>query len=1057
MQNPAPIKNSILTASTRFKPGYTPLIVLLVTLMFTIGGWQYASEYVYRTAELRFKANTHLIESQITNQMAAYEQVLRGGKGLFDISREVDRQAWKKYFETLKLEENFPGIQGLGFSLFLRPGDLDNHIQQIRSEGFSNYNLKPSGVRDEYTSIIYLEPFDERNRQAFGYDMFSQSVRNAAMSKARDTGVAALSGKVELVQEITDDKQAGFLLYLPVYTTSETPASVPERRQALYGYVYSPFRATDLMQGILREQTSTVSFKVYDGTEQNQNALLYDGDAELGLTAKTWKPVFRTAQKVQVAGRLWTISYYSTPIFEAGLGFTLPIWLLIGGSLFCILLFIISNMFTITRLRALKLAEQTTELGETNKQLEQAKAEAEHANRAKSSFLAAMSHEIRTPMNGVIGMVDVLAHSRISEQQADAVKTIRESALTLLDLIDDVLDFSKIEAGRLELERAPVFVVEIVENICITLSTVAASKGTDISLFTSPEIPDQVWSDPTRLRQVLYNLIGNAVKFSGNQSDKRGQVKVRVEVSDQSAGTIRFSVADNGIGMTKEALESLFTSFTQAESSTTRRFGGTGLGLAIADRLVNLMEGSIKVESQLGQGSTFIITLPAEPVETQTTSPQQGLSGLTCILVESPHYDADDLTVYLQHAGAQVQSTTDPESIFLQAATTGKPLVAIMDTDHISTFGKLCDESRNNNPHIGQIYISRSNNNTEEETSGDTTSNAIIVNSQIIRRQEILDAVAVAAGRETPVKKRTDTNVVQFEDKPITVSEAREKGRLILVAEDDLINQKVILRQLSLLGYAAEIAGDGKIALEMWRTENYAMLLSDLHMPHMDGYALARSIRAEESNGTRIPILALTANALHGEAHRAKSAGMDGYLTKPVQLHLLKDQLGKYMSKVGTPSSDQWVTDTDEAAVTATNETEVLNMEVLTEIVGDNPEIINDLLISYRESAQQQAKELRKAFKQRDSRQLCYIAHKLKSASRSVGAVTLGDICAELENAATTEDQAAITKYFENVENGLKTLMSALSHKLDQGNLFSERPQHQSPQTESPQTELPQD
>ncbi len=261
-----------------------------------------------------------------------------------------------------------------------------------------------------------------------------------------------------------------------------------------------------------------------------------------------------------------------------------------------------------------RIAERTAELSETNRRLELAKIVAEDASRAKSAFLATMSHEIRTPMNGVIGMVDVLAESDLAEDLADAVRTIRASGFTLLALIDDILDFSKIETGHLELEHVPVALTGLVAEVSHTLASAAAAKAVDLRLFVAPEVPAQVQADPMWLRQVLYNLVGNAIKFSAGRAERPGRVSVRVEVARAVPLELWISVTDNGIGIAPETLKNLFTPFTQAEASTTRRFGGTGLGLAISKRLIELMGGTIEAQSEQGSGSVFHVHLPVESI-----------------------------------------------------------------------------------------------------------------------------------------------------------------------------------------------------------------------------------------------------------------------------------------------------------------------------------------------------------------------------------------------------------------------------------------------------------
>ncbi len=301
------------------------------------------------------------------------------------------------------------------------------------------------------------------------------------------------------------------------------------------------------------------------------------------------------------------------------------------------------------------VASDVTQAKQAELDLIMARDAAEAASNAKSAFLANMSHEIRTPMNGVIGMLEVLASSTLSADQEDSVKTIRSSAFMLLALIDDILDFSKIEAGHMDLERLPVALAALAEGVCHSLVQVAIGKDVLLSVFIDPRLPATVWSDPTRLRQVLNNLIGNAIKFSAGRPGQPGRVSVRVEPVAQDPMRVAFAIADNGIGMRPQALAGLFTSFSQAEPSTTRRFGGTGLGLAISRRLVELMQGTIEVRSTPGSGSVFTVELPLQAAETSTPAVLDDLSGLVCIVVDDSPLPLEDLCAYLEYGGAQVQ------------------------------------------------------------------------------------------------------------------------------------------------------------------------------------------------------------------------------------------------------------------------------------------------------------------------------------------------------------------------------------------------------------------
>ncbi|MEZ5585619.1 MAG: PAS domain S-box protein [Sedimenticolaceae bacterium] len=635
------------------------------------------------------------------------------------------------------------------------------------------------------------------------------------------------------------------------------------------------------------------------------------------------------------------------------------------------------------------VAERTAALAE-------ARERADAANHAKSAFLANMSHEIRTPMNGVIGLLDVLERSGLSDHQDELVHTIRQSAATLLGLIDDILDLSKIEAGRMNLEFLPVAVSDIVEGVCSSLVASTAKNDIRFGVFVEPQIP-RVMTDALRLRQVLYNLIGNAIKFTGGKSGRRGVVWVSASVLHEKPLWLRFQVEDNGIGMSEETVQSLFNAFTQGEISTTRRFGGTGLGLTICRRVVDLMEGDIDVESTPDVGSRFTVDLPFEPAGNPVVADDPDLTGLHCIILEQDARFANGLAAYLLHAGAEISLKAEMPSP--DALTNHAPgSYVLICPDDIELTG-----SGNGSPpptDLPVVLIRHGRNRGPCAAS----SHGVTIEGNGLRRQVLLRSVAIAAGRASPevVHEPNDIDLIGTTSPAPSVSEARAQGRLILVAEDDAVNQLVILHQLELLGHAAEVAHNGVEALDLWRDGGYALLLTDLHMPEMDGYQLTAAIRREQPPDSRFPILALTANALRGEAQRATEAGMNGYLTKPVTLDRLKQALDTWLPN--TTPVDAQLESGNPLPVPAEGIAKVVDVSVLEGLVGDDRQIIHGLLTQYRDTARGYAKELHVAGIHNDIAEIGAIAHKLKSASRSVGALALGDLCAGLENAAKTGD-----------------------------------------------------
>ncbi|MHB1312445.1 MAG: PAS domain S-box protein [Gemmatimonadaceae bacterium] len=551
---------------------------------------------------------------------------------------------------------------------------------------------------------------------------------------------------------------------------------------------------------------------------------------------------------------------------------------------------------------------------ERTRELVEARELAEAASMAKSAFLATMSHEIRTPLNGVIAMAEILALRQLAPRDLDAARTIQRSANNLLSVIDDILDFSKIEAGKLELEVADVSLRDLADDVSSALSPVASGSDVELSVAVSPAVPAFVRGDATRVRQVLMNLTGNAIKFSRDRPGVRGKVSVRVEVGSASPLCVAFRIADNGIGMSEQTIGRLFSSFTQAETSTTRRFGGTGLGLAISKRLVELMQGTITVTSVEGLGSTFTVILPMQ-------------------------------------------------------ASTSAP---------------------------GEVP-------------------------------------APARRRDGTQAARPVANAM-----PQSVAEARAHGRLILVAEDDSMNQKVVLQQLSLLGYAGEIAGDGVEALRLWRQGTYAMLLTDLHMPHMDGYELVTAIRREEPAGVHLPILALTANALRGEAERAANVGMDGYLTKPVPLVALRAALEQWVAptpQLAPPIPPEPAPEPAPAAARADDHAEdradhAALVPLLERRVGETAEAVRKRVATYLRGVRPVVGRLQSARASGNLRKVSEHAARLKATSRALGAERFGDLCAELENVARMGDEPAIDQLLPTLVQSFSRLETELELML---------------------------
>ena len=661
-------------------------------------------------------------------------------------------------------------------------------------------------------------------------------------------------------------------------------------------------------------------------------------------------------------------------------------------------------------------------------EMREARDEAEQASRAKAAFLATMSHEIRTPMNGVIGMIDLLEHTTLDGDQRQIVRTVRESAFSLLTIIDDILDFSKIEAGKLSLETIPLSVRDIVEGVAETLSPNADKKALRILVFIDPALPATLSGDPVRIRQILFNLIGNAIKFT---EDGGGRVMVRVDRVDGDGHivNVRFSVIDTGIGMSEEQVDALFQPFTQAEGSIRRRFGGTGLGLAICKNLTGIMGGAIEVDSAPGRGSTFTVFLPLRvPADRAAQAVENDLSGLRILAL------VDDVDLrwivrrYLEHWRATVELVDSVGALRRSHAARGaenarSDLVVVqadgragLSLDDLAALGTEPMFS-------GTRFIALA-----DQRSGPRLElpNTVLVGLNPLSRSRFVAGVAIAAGRASPeplVPAQPSLLVVQ--QAVPSVDEAAARGELILVAEDNPTNQDVIRRQLNRLGYAARIVRDGVEALAALDTGLYALLLTDCHMPNMDGYALTEAIRSRESGGGRhLPVVAITANALQGEAERCLAAGMDDYLAKPIEMTRLREMLKRWM-----PAPDEEAAAPPSSIPSAELLSEAvppIDTAALREMFGDDDQTIREILKEFPEPSEAVVNDMSNAYLAHDAVGVAEAAHKLKSSARAVGAHALAALCETLEASGRSADWAALDARMPN----LSPLMRKISNYI---------------------------